>query len=119
MIFYIGLAFRRWTDPKLLSNESILLVKRPRSCVDLQCVQPNVLRRKLSSKIKQRLADPSLLIIGMNIQLINELVIHRHKSNRTMIQVNHPKPILLQNIITKIISIFVEEVSFGALKLWK
>ena len=75
--------------------------------------------RKLARMIQQCPANPAILIIGMNIQLINELISDCHESDRAMIQFDNPKLIIFQDMIAKILLIFIKEVTLRKLKFGK
>src|SRR6185436_9257432 len=58
VIFHIRFAFRWRADPKFLSNEAVLLIKRTCVYVHLQGIQPHMFRRLFPGNVQQGLPDP-------------------------------------------------------------
>src|SRR5215212_27126 len=82
MIFHIGFAFRWRAYSKFFGGETIVFVECTGVHVDLQCKEPDMIRRKSSCIIKQVFSYSAVLIIGMNVQVIDEIISHCHKSDR-------------------------------------
>ena len=69
--------------------------------------------------LKQSLADSLILIVGMNVQVIDEIIPYSHEGNQARLNLSYPNMVFLQDMIAKVILIFIKEMAFGALKLWQ
>ena len=119
MIFHIRFAFGRRTHAKFLSCEAISLIEGSRVQIDLQGIEPDMFRRKLACMVEQDFSDAPVLMIRMNIQMVNEIISHCHKSNRAFLTFNDEDFVLFQYMIAEIVLVLVKEVTFCALKFRK
>lgn len=67
--------------------------------------------------IEQAFADPALLVVRVDVQVIDEVVPHCHERDGTLIQLNHPDLIFLQDACAEVILVFVKEMALAALKI--
>ena len=74
-------------------------------------------RRSLACRIKKGFSDAPALKTWMNIELIDEIVIHRHERDRMMINLNDRHIVLREDVIAKAALVFIEEVALETLKL--
>ena len=67
MIFHIRLTFWRRAHAKFLGRESVPLIEGPCFHVDLQGIQPEMVRRNLPGMLEQCFSNSAILKIGMYI----------------------------------------------------
>ena len=116
MIFHVWLAFRRRTHPKFLGSKSVPFIELTRSHIDLQSVEPDMVRGKLAGVLQQELSQTLILIIGMNVQVVDEIIAYCHECNRAIITFDNEDSILLKHMVAEVILVFVKEVTLEALK---
>src|SRR6478672_8760885 len=119
MVFHIRFALGRRTNSKFFDDKSIFLIKFARIQINLQGIQPDVFRRNLTSKLKQSSTNSLILAIRMHIELIDKFILHSHKSNGMLISFYYKDVIFFQDVVTKVILVFIKEVTLGILKFRK
>ena len=75
-----------------------------------------MLRRTLTGKTEEAFPDPSPLMVGMNIQVIDKIFPHCHEGDGLLIIFHHKDLIFLQHMIAEIILILIKEMTIGALE---
>src|SRR5512138_1309933 len=116
MILNIRLIFGQRTHSKLFSDKSIPFVERAGVLIDLQSIQPQMLGRGLPGMLQQGFADPALLIIRMDIQMVDEVSSHCQEGNGMLIHLDHPDAVLDQNMIAEVVLVLIKEMALRALK---
>jgi hypothetical protein len=66
--------------------------------------------------LQQGFADPAVLILGIDVQVIDKFVMHCQKCHGQIIHLSHPDGIPRQNMLAKKVAVFIEEVTFGTLE---
>jgi hypothetical protein len=117
VIFHIRFGLRRRADTKFNGAEAVLLVERTTIGIDLDRIQPEMLRGQRASMLKQCPAKPAMLAIGIDIQLVNKISRNRHESDRFPSCLGDPDVIVLQDYIAEISLIFLEGVTLPALEV--
>lgn len=116
MVFHVWFALGRRADPKLLDGEPVPFVECSGIHIDLQSIQPEMLRRKLAGVVEYGFAHSAVLKLRVNVQVVNEFVPHGKEGDDPSFPFHDKDSILLQDMIAEILAVLVEEMTLGALK---